>query len=511
MKQKMLKLIKILNKFTLNDILTMSDFTEKDTIKILTDFEECNLIKKISGTEYIYVEQFKPEVINTPSQKQFRNVNFKEPEIKTVEPMELFSSDDELKYFQSLSDNNKKHIVKILTIFKLTENLHGRDLIKYLKELAKKNSDYATSYSSFKRYQRMYFLAGVRGLSRKYGKNNSTAKTIVPPDMYEIFKQYYLSPKKYSVLTSWKMVCMKFPDADVPTDKSFYRLLQREYSPEYIKKLRETPIKLPDLNFEDKNKKKKKLIFEKFIDAANYHYNVLDKKNTEVAICQKGYIKNHLMPYFKGYNFRDITQDIVINYESKMIALGYSMASVRRFLSVFSIIFTKYSECAEDLKFVSDNAPIPSLEISYYTDKEIKEIIKNKKPEFWILCLGVTPAELSALRYEDIDKNNRTVFVQRTVFQGVEQPHRAKYRKRHLKIPSIIFDDIDLKNKGLIFKDIEIDNYDKLINTHIHLLLEKNVQINIISKNLGFHNIKDFELRYNFLLPQTLDENFQIL
>lgn len=59
-------------------------------------------------------------------------------------------------------------------------------------------------------------------------------------------------------------------------------------------------------------------------------------------------------------------------------------------------------------------------------------------------------------------------------------------------MPTIIFDDIDFKNKGLIFKDIKIENYDKLINTHIHLLLEKNIQINIISKNLGFHNIKDF-------------------
>jgi len=111
----------------------------------------------------------------------------------------------------------------------------------------------------------------------------------------------------------------------------------------------------------NKQIEEKKKLFEKFIDAANYHYDLLDKKNTEVAICQKGYIKNHLIPYFEGYKFRDITQDVVINYESKMVALGYSMASIRRFLSVFSIIFSMYSECAEDLKFVADNTPIPSL------------------------------------------------------------------------------------------------------------------------------------------------------
>ena len=41
-------------------------------------------------------------------------------------------------------------------------------------------------------------------------------------------------------------------------------------------------------------------------------------------------------------------------------------------------------------------------------------------------------------------------------------------------------------------------------------MLDKKVQLNIISRNLGYYNIKDFEQRYNFLLPQSLDEKFDI-
>lgn len=88
---------------------------------------------------------------------------------------------------------------------------------------------------------------------------------------------------------------------------------------------------------------------------------------------------------------------------------------------------------------------------------------------------------------------------------------RAKYKIRTLQIPDILFNKILKKQKGLLFKDVKIDNFDLLLNTHIKLLLDKNVQINIISRNLGFYKLTDFESGYNFLLPQKLDNNFQIL
>ena len=53
MKQKILKLIKILNKFTIDDILSMDDFEEQEVSEILSELENLGIISKITAEEYI--------------------------------------------------------------------------------------------------------------------------------------------------------------------------------------------------------------------------------------------------------------------------------------------------------------------------------------------------------------------------------------------------------------------------------------------------------------------------
>ena len=54
-------------------------------------------------------------------------------------------------------------------------------------------------------------------------------------------------------------------------------------------------------------------------------------------------------------------------------------------------------------------------------------------------------------------------------------------------------------------------NIQILLNTHVKLLLDKNITLNIIYKNLALHNMNDFEMRFGFLLPRDLEEGFEIL
>ena len=49
MKQKILKLRKILNKFTIDDILSMDDFEEQEVSEILSELENSEVISKISA------------------------------------------------------------------------------------------------------------------------------------------------------------------------------------------------------------------------------------------------------------------------------------------------------------------------------------------------------------------------------------------------------------------------------------------------------------------------------
>lgn len=517
MKQKILKLIKNLERFKIEDIITLTELDKDVVSKYINELLEENKISKISENIYAYVPEIhsiiQPQLkkADNKDHRYLYNIEINKDIITEISPKKLFSSSKELKIFNEQKDYNKRNIVRVLTILKLAWGLKGNKLKEFLNKLGEKHHKYKISYCSYIRYRYKYFKYGIKGLCLNYYSNNRTARSAVSPEMYEEFKKYYLSPKRYSCSAVHRIVVQKFPDCDVPNCISFKRLLAREYTHEQIEQLRSIPVKLPDLGYGDRDKvnnkpKNNKILFDKFIDAANYHYNLLDKQKTEGAICQKGYLKNHIIPYFKKYTFDEITQEVITNYQSKMIAEGYTMASLKRFLSLISIIFTKYSASRGDLYFSFDSP----IETGFYNKDEIKNIIMNNKPELWILALGITPAELSVLRYEDIDFTSKTIFIQRSLFHGTEQTHRAKYRQRHLKLPSILLKDIKQQN-GLIFGNVDIQNYDKLLNTHIHLLLEHHVQINIISKNLGFHTVNNFVMRYNFLLPQKLDEDFEIL
>lgn len=124
---------------------------------------------------------------------------------------------------------------------------------------------------------------------------------------------------------------------------------------------------------------------------------------------------------------------------------------------------------------------------------------------------SLTANSIDEVIIKEILNDESTVKISNVKYKDKIENIRAKYRIRTLKLPTVLFDKIPKNKEGLIFKEVKINNFEMLLNTHIKLLLDKNVQINIISKNLGFYKLTDFENRYNFLLPQNLDNDFQIL
>ena len=70
---------------------------------------------------------------------------------------------------------------------------------------------------------------------------------------------------------------------------------------------------------------------------------------------------------------------------------------------------------------------------------------------------------------------------------------------------------LDKKGTGVIYENVDMDDSTVLLNTHVKLLLDKNVPMNVICKNLGYKNLYDFEMRFNFLFQKELDKDFDIL
>ena len=426
--------------------------------------------------------------------------------------------------FNNAAEYNKRHIIKCLNLFRLTSGLSFKETSKMLNEIAKKNPDYKMGYSTFIRWKSSYARNGLLGLIRwksSYARNGLLGlmkaynppqhKSLVTKEQLKEFEEIYLTPKNYSVRIAWEILRSRHPNEQISSVQSFRRALTKNFSAEYIKKRRSESLKLPELR-KISSVETDKITYEKVSTAFDDYLKTLENKKDENSVCARGYIQNHLYPYFGKYKFKDITQETLINYQSKMLSEGYSVASIKRFISTFQKIMKKYSN-ASHLLFSTQETILPSLENRVLTDAEIHQIIKDdrKIQELWILATGINIAELGALYYTDINFSDKTVNISKFKNKGNVENIRAKYKIRTLQIPYILFNKIPTKRKGLLFKEVEIVNFDLLLNTHIKLLLDKNIQINIISRNLGFYKLTDFESRYNFLLPQKLNNNFQIL
>lgn len=498
MKQKLLKLAKILKRFTLDDVLSMEDFDEDKIKDIIEELLKENRIK-IYRNQYVYLQDAVEKPKTTSVNKTVINVDI---DISKQNPEELFLNKEDLEFYNSNTFYNRKNIIKFLTLFHLTKGLGGENLRDYLKAIGERNPQYKCAYSTYHRYSKRYKELGIKALVAHHASIH-TPKTMMEPEIYAAFKKHYLSPMKYSVDVAWRKTVEEFPNDYVPAAVTLKRHLDLDYSQECISQMRATPIDLPSID------PSKKTIFEKFIDAAKYQMQVFENMNSDSARNRKQWIKKFLIPAFGKFRIMDITKNDIILFQSKLIAEGYSQATIRRLISVLGIIIRRYSHNNTNIQFLP-RFGLPTLETEVYSKKEIEEFKKKNCPELWIIALGVVPAELAVVRYEDIDFGRQTVKISKALFGDNEQVYRSKYRIRELKLPKALFEKLKRNGRGLVFGLVELLDFEKLMNTHIKLMLDKKVQVNIISKNLGYYNIKDFEQRYNFLLPQSLDEKFDI-
>lgn len=511
MKQKIQKLCKMLNRFSLNDLVSMSEISENEILPIIEQLLEENVIKQ-TGEEYIYIPTLNkiqmPVLISKEESKKYKTKEtvFKKSVLFNVSAH--FPNKKEEAIYLNAPDWAKSYLIKYTTLLRACGNLRGDDLKKFIERFNSEHPDYKTSYSSFIRKRKLYARNGLKGLIPAY-KNDS--KSTVAPEMYEEFKNLYLNQNNYSVRKCLDIIAHKHNYDTMPTGGCFMRVLRKEFSDEAIERFRMIPMELPTLTPNNPVVKKEiqtnKITKEKFIDGAELYLKALKNKKTETDICRIGYVKNHLIPFFKNYKFRDITQDTINNYINSYLAQGYSMGSINRFLASLSIIINTFADINNTIIYTTNNA-IPVTDV--LTPKEIEEILKNNTPDLWYLTLGIKPSELAALNYEDIDYKAGTVKINKVMQQGSIQRYRTMYQQRELKIPRVLLHKIS-KNNGAIFYNINSNNYEKILNTHIKLLLDKNVQINIIAENLGFRTTSEFENRYKFLLPQKLEDNFEIL
>ena len=125
----------------------------------------------------------------------------------------------------------------------------------------------------------------------------------------------------------------------VPHPAAFKRRLDKEYSKEVIDKLRNLPLNLAEINHPAATsnhkdiKNKNEIKYENFIQGARVYLKSIEKSKNEFDISRKGYLKNHLLPYFKNLGFTEFKEFNRGNYLPRGLAINPS-----HFLFILSLI-----------------------------------------------------------------------------------------------------------------------------------------------------------------------------
>ena len=150
MKQKLLKLIKILNRFTIDELIAMSEIEEADIKNLVQEFLQDKVINKISQTEYAYIKPLKsisPIELLKQNGKFYPKTPKQKIDISEINIEEFFLRKDETAIYNNAPDWAKASLIKYTTILRLAGNLRGNSLKQFIEKLNAEHPEYKTSYS----------------------------------------------------------------------------------------------------------------------------------------------------------------------------------------------------------------------------------------------------------------------------------------------------------------------------------------------------------------------------
>ena len=510
MEKQILKLAKILNKFSIDDLSSYMDEPSELIMSTIKNLCKDDKLKKVSENNYCYIKPTEMQkcedkdkavpylnnVFNFEKDGLFNPANYKDFPAEKV-----FQRASDLEYYNACTAQTQQIIIKQVILFILIGDLSHAEVQIYLQSLVKKNPIYKMNAQWYKIKLKRFIEEGVPGLYRNQLSN-------IDNGTYKIFKELYLSPKRYSQDEAYAIM-----RATVDDDSKLYNLatyaarLRKEYSQEAIKKMRSIP-KQEEINEDIKKlqvfQKYDKPEVVKFEVAAKNYWNAVIQNNLGINRTKVSHIKK-LIAYFGDFLLGEIVYAEIQKYRKHLISKGVPVLIVRAILQTLALIM-KISGINLDYQLYSNM----NKDIKLLTLDEIKEIITKNTPETWVIAMGLRINDLEEVCYEDIDFNTRELILDKSNYKGKIRFFRKHQHIKRLKIPVLIINKLNRNKKGRIFKDVYIDDYEKYLYAHVMLMLSQNVSINIISKNMGYKSLHTFEMLFGHLLPQELDKDFDI-
>lgn len=526
-----IKLARRLDKFTIDDIILVSELKEQEATNILSELLNEKIVVKNGNAYY-----FNTKGVNNNG-------------IDEVKPI-IIEKEEGYDYFLTLSKETQERIRSYIALLNFVNQAGGKNS-KQLVELFNQTSGYKNiSLCTLGRIRTNYKRYGFKGILPSYSAGN--VESSIPDELFNYFKKYYLTNEKLSaneaIYRAQKQLQaeQKMEQPYAYASAAFLRKLKSEFNPQQIEYFRNN-ITPPKEKLETKKEIKEPLDML-FKDAAKIYFNRLKTENKlERIMHQKTDYKNHLKEYFGNLQIKEITNKVVAKFKQKQFDSGYQLVSVNIYIktlkNIINAVCPKTNYLTSRSKSHKENAY--AMDMNLLTEEQISRLLDSCYKEYpdvypilYIsLSSGASISELLGLTWDRIDFRNQIIFLKYFLYGDKLVMTKCNSTMRRLTIDWNICEDLKYKyhisdpepndfvfkfesNKQAqqyieedvlapLAKEIEVSklNPSDMQHSFVNMCIQQNIPLTFIQKSLGYYGITNFVKVYRNLI-ENLEKDY---
>lgn len=524
-----------LDKFTLDDIILVSEIDEQEVPNILSELLNEKIVVKNGNTYYFNIKGVNNNGID---------------EVKPI----IIEDEVGYDYFLTLSKETQERIRSYIDLLNFVNQAGGKNS-KQLVELFNQTSGYKSiSLCTLGRIRTNYKRYGFKGILPSYSAGN--VESSIPDELFNYFKKYYLTNEKLSATDAiyraqkQLQVEQKIEQPYTYASAAFLRKLKSEFTPQQIEYFRNNikPQKIK-IKIENKIQEPLEMLFK---DAAKIYFNRLKTENKfERLMHQKTDYKNHLKEYFGDLQIREITNKVVAKFKQKQFDSGYQLVSVNIYIlilkNIINAVCPKTNYLASRSKSLKENSY--AMDMNLLTEEQISKLLNicyKKYPDAYpilyiSLSSGASIPELLGLTWDRIDFRDQIIFLKYFLYGDKLVMTKCNSTMRRLTIDWNICEDLEYKyhisdpapndfvfkfesNKqaqqyieedvlALLAKEIGVSklNPSDMQHNFVNICIKQNIPLSYIQKSLGYYGITNFVKVYRNLIEQQEEDYYNPL
>lgn len=516
-----------LDKFTIDDIILVSELKEQEATNILSELLNEKIVVKNGNAYY-----FNTKGVNNNG-------------IDEVKPI-IIEKEEGYDYFLTLSKETQERIRSYIALLNFVNQAGGKNS-KQLVELFNQTSGYKNiSLCTLGRIRTNYKRYGFKGILPSYSAGN--VESSIPDELFNYFKKYYLTNEKLSaneaIYRAQKQLQaeQKMEQPYAYASAAFLRKLKSEFNPQQIEYFRNN-ITPPKEKLETKKEIKEPLDML-FKDAAKIYFNRLKTENKlERIMHQKTDYKNHLKEYFGDLQIKEITNKVVAKFKQKQFDSGYQLVSVNIYIktlkNIINAVCPKTNYLTSRSKSLKENAY--AMDMNLLTEEQISKLLDicyKKYPEAYpilyiSLSTGASIPELLGLTWDRIDFRDQIIFLKYFLYGDKLVMTKCNSTMRRLTIDWNICENLEYKYhisdpepNDFVFKFesnklaqqyIEEDvlvplakeigvsklNPSDMQHNFVNMCIKQNIPLTFIQTSLGYYGIVNFIKIYRNLIEKS--------